>query len=121
LPPLLIFNFCSSLASKNKKPQAVPSGILPNWDQENFNLLPAPNRSRSSASAASWRSSDVDIAMDEDITTEVGGIPSDDEEIQHQPEELKTASGFHFRVRHFIISYNSILLTRFLVTGSWNG
>ena len=65
---------------KNKKARGpgphVPSGILANWDQEDVNILPA----HSSASAVIRLSS---VAMDDNLATGVGGIPSDDDEIKH--------------------------------------
>jgi hypothetical protein len=106
--------FCSGVASKVKKARGPPpslSGILDNWDQEDVDLLPA--RSRSSASIASRHSMDID-----DLTTGAGGIPSDDDEIEHK--ELKTAvqNGTCFRVRHLFFLKTPFLLTCLLV--SWN-
>lgn len=88
--------FCSDVALKNKKARGPPdqsAGILADWDQE-VDLLPAP--SRSSASAPSRFSS---VAVDDNLTTGVGGIPSDDDEIEHQELDTAKQSGFRFRVR----------------------
>jgi hypothetical protein len=98
---------------KNKKargPPPVPSGLLANWDQED-DLLPAP--SRSSASAPSRFSS---VAVDDDLTTGVGGIPSDDDEIEHQELDTAKQSSFRFQVRHSCFFKNSILLPCSLVS-----
>jgi hypothetical protein len=92
--------FYSVVALKNKKARGppVPSGILANWDEDtDLQLLPA--RSRSSASVASRHSS---IAMDIDLATRAGGIPSDDDEIEHQELDtaMQSASRFRHSVRH---------------------
>ena len=99
--------FCSDVALKNKKARGPPdqsAGILADWDQE-IDLLPAP--SRSSALAPSWFSS---VAVDDNLTTGVGGIPSDDDEIEHQELDTAKQSGFQVR-RHSCFSKNSILLS----------
>jgi hypothetical protein len=88
--------------------------MLDNWDSQDLHLIPqAQERSRSTTSVASagWRSSDVDIAMDissdhvSQVQAVTGGIPSDDDEVEHQEvatrvmNSMSSASGVRFRVR----------------------
>jgi hypothetical protein len=87
--------------------------MLDNWDSQDLHLIPqAQERSRSTTSVASagWRSSDVDITMDtssdhvSQAQAVTGGIPSDDDEVEHQEVATRvmntsSASGVRFRVR----------------------
>ena len=94
----------SGVVLKNKKARGpgphVPSSILANWDQEDVDILPA----HFSVSAVSRLSS---VAMDDNLTTGAGGIPSDDDEIEHQELDTVMQSSFHFQVRFILFFKNS--------------
>jgi hypothetical protein len=87
--------------------------MLENWDSQDSHLLPRAQEHnarsrRSSTSVRSWRaeSSDVDITMDMSTDASqavIGGIPSDDDEVEHQEVATRVmnksgASGVRFRV-----------------------
>jgi hypothetical protein len=84
--------------------------MLDNWDSQDLHLLPQAQEHsrRSTTSVASGRSSDVDITIDRDTISSdhgsqavVGGIPSDDDEVEHQEPATRVTntSGVSFRVR----------------------
>ena len=57
------------------------------------------------------------IPMDDDLATGAGGIPSDDDEIEHQELDTAMQNGFRFRVRHLFLCFQKlILLTCLLVS-----
>jgi hypothetical protein len=89
----LIISLYREVLSKNKKPRGppVPSGMLKDWESQDFGLLPQAQesnaRSRSSTSVGSWRSSDVDCDISMDTSSDgfvIGGIPSDDDKVEHK-------------------------------------
>ena len=90
----LIISGTRETSVKSKKPRGppVPSGMLDNWEEEDFSLLPQVQKhnahSHSTTSVRSWCSSNITMDISSDHASESaigpGGIPSDDDEVEHQ-------------------------------------
>ena len=105
----LIISSTREISVKSKKPRGppVPSGMLDNWEEEDFSLLPQVQkhnaRSWSTTSVGSWCSSNIamDISSDHASESAIGleGIPSDNDEVEHQEvatHVMNKSSSVHF-------------------------
>lgn len=124
----LIISGTRETSVKSKKPRGppAPSGMLDNWEEEDFSLLPQVQKhnahSWSTTSVGSWHSSDIAMDISPDHASEsaigTGGIPSDDDEVEHQEVAtcvVNKSGSVCFRVSEHFLFLKIDILAAFII------